>query len=737
MKKTMITGYAFIFILQVFTGLTLAVSIDSIPALQFGFGDMTCPAVISPDGKYFLTGSNDARARLWDAETGALLRTFTGHNARISALAFSPDGKFILTATQDNDSKAIWKNTDDNSVRLWNTKTGECLGIFLKGYFLGFNDVSFSPDGLTIGAATDYGHAVLYDLSGDSTRCDLRLGSEDINAITFSSDSTSFLTGSSDSIVYLVDAASCESYWKINIGDGYIKSVAFSSDASMFLTTSYDARVRLYNTEEKKLLRQFSGFYSTVGSAVFSSDTRSVLSCGRYGRYEKSIVAALLWDIASGDTIRTFRGHTSDILSALFLPGEQTIMTSSSDNTVRFWNTSSGSCLKTFNVGTKPVDAFDISPDGSILASAHGGEKELFLWDVNSALPLRSFKGHTASIQAVSYSPDGATILTGSYDSTARLWDTKTGECIRVFKGHTWSVMDVEISPDGKHCVTVSSDKTAKLWNISSGECIRTFTGHTATIRTVAFSHDGSTIATAGYQDSIHLWNTATGACIKKIKELDKNIVSIAFSPDDSKILTGTFSDTAHLWNVATGTCVQKYCIDDSLNNAVFSVAFSPDGKTILTGMMEKTVRLWNTSTAQCIREFFGHKASIKDVAFTPDGKSVISGSSDGTMLLYDISDISSNVTRNKTVCSAASYRLDIKNRNLLFFVKSSVHFPVTISLYQVSGRKVFEKMIPEFSHGTISVPLDKPLQAGIYNYRVSSTLNRNERLASGTVVHY
>jgi WD40 repeat protein len=54
----------------------------------------------SPDGKYVLTGSFDRTARLWDIESGDLLRTFK-HKDYVNAVSFSPDGKLILTGTDD------------------------------------------------------------------------------------------------------------------------------------------------------------------------------------------------------------------------------------------------------------------------------------------------------------------------------------------------------------------------------------------------------------------------------------------------------------------------------------------------------------------------------------------------------------------------------------------------------------------------------------------------------------
>ena len=49
----------------------------------------------SPDGQRVLTGSNDDTARLWDANSGNLLRIFSGHTDVVTSVAFSPDGREI------------------------------------------------------------------------------------------------------------------------------------------------------------------------------------------------------------------------------------------------------------------------------------------------------------------------------------------------------------------------------------------------------------------------------------------------------------------------------------------------------------------------------------------------------------------------------------------------------------------------------------------------------------------
>src|SRR5688572_13797013 len=82
----------------------------------------------SPDGSKVLTGAgplyspprNDRTARLWDAATGTLLRTFSGHTGGVHSVAFSPDGSKVLTGA------VSWFPNEvvDTTPKLWDAATG-------------------------------------------------------------------------------------------------------------------------------------------------------------------------------------------------------------------------------------------------------------------------------------------------------------------------------------------------------------------------------------------------------------------------------------------------------------------------------------------------------------------------------------------------------------------------------------------------------------------------------------
>ena len=69
----------------------------------------------SPDGARIATASGDRKARIWDAETGAVLRTLAGHDSVVYCCAFSPDGARVVTASRDE------------TARIWDAETGAVL----------------------------------------------------------------------------------------------------------------------------------------------------------------------------------------------------------------------------------------------------------------------------------------------------------------------------------------------------------------------------------------------------------------------------------------------------------------------------------------------------------------------------------------------------------------------------------------------------------------------------------
>ncbi|MEJ7728957.1 MAG: hypothetical protein WKG00_07070 [Polyangiaceae bacterium] len=106
----------------------------------------------SRDGERIITsGRQDHTAKVWNAHTGALELTLTGHTDNLMHGSFSFDGELIATSAMDH------------TARIWDARTGELIRT-LDGASYG---AEFAVDRRELFSVGYYGYIVLWDMSLD------------------------------------------------------------------------------------------------------------------------------------------------------------------------------------------------------------------------------------------------------------------------------------------------------------------------------------------------------------------------------------------------------------------------------------------------------------------------------------------------------------------------------------------------------------------------------------------
>ena len=89
-------------------------------------------AEFSLDGKRVLTSSNDGKARLWDAKSGAKVITFVGHSGVVSSAHFDVRGSRVVTASSDRTAR-VWDAASGSEVLQLLGSGGDIYGARLTG----------------------------------------------------------------------------------------------------------------------------------------------------------------------------------------------------------------------------------------------------------------------------------------------------------------------------------------------------------------------------------------------------------------------------------------------------------------------------------------------------------------------------------------------------------------------------------------------------------------------------
>jgi dipeptidyl aminopeptidase/acylaminoacyl peptidase len=286
-----------------------------------------------------------------------------------------------------------------------------------------------------------------------------------------------------------------------------VESVAFSPDGRSALSGSSDKTLKLWDVATGKEIRTFAGHTAAVNSVAFSPDGRSALS----GSNDRSFK---LWDIATGKEIRSFVAPPGKFLwwrisdhgnvnTVAFSPdGRSALSGSYSFNTLKLWDVATGNEIRTFTGHSNDVHSVAFSPDGRSALSA-SDDKTLKLWDVATGKRIRSFAGHGDGVRSVAFSPDGRSALSGSLDRTLKLWDVATGKEIRTFTWFSGQVFSAALSPDGRSAL--SGGWKLQLWDVATGKEIRTLPVYN--VHSVAFSPDGRTALSGGSDGTLTFWD--------------------------------------------------------------------------------------------------------------------------------------------------------------------------------------------------------------------------------------
>lgn len=590
----------------------------NIPAHPGGVPDVA----YSPDGRLIASIGARQEVKVWDANSGELLRTFVGADESSSSVAFNPDGKILAAAF--NTQVILWDTTNGEKTAIL---SGRSVGTTI-GYNLGIGQIGFSPDGKRLATANMDGAPTIWDL--DTHRKVMSLVAEMLppKAIAYNPDGKTLATGGDEGIVRVWDARQGTELFSLNLG-GIIHSVSFSPDGTYLAAASEDGSIKVWDAVTGEIISTpplQSGMYDIA----FLADGRFA-TAGQDG-------TTRVWDPISGQQLLVLAGPTSTVISVAGSPDGGRIATGAYDGSLRIWDAAPGRELMTIPAHADINWNVAYSPDGKRIASASMDGTAKF-WDADSGQLLMTLaKGSNLEdgFTSLAFSPDGEQIATGGMDGSVTLWDSRSGKKLSTLLSHNNLVFDLAFSRDGVSLASVAWNGTAKVWDLASGKEITSFSGHqeNSYISGVTFSADGKRVFTAADDKFVRIWDAATGQELGVLSGEGKELYDVVLSPDGKLLAVSNQDGAITLWDVDSGNKLRTLVGHAGLVNRL---AFSKDGARLASASFDRLAKVWDVATGEELASLYGNAGNVFGVSFSPDGNHLATAGADGTVRIYTL----------------------------------------------------------------------------------------------------
>jgi U3 small nucleolar RNA-associated protein 12 len=379
---------------------------------------------------------------------------------------------------------------------------------------------------------------------------------------------------------------------------------------------------------------------------------------------------------AAGQTVRLAvatrtiaqQGHRSDV-RAVAVSSDSNLVLTGSLGQAKLWNAKTGSCLRTFDLGSDSSVALSVAfGPGDRHALVGTKQGDLLLFDLASGDLLERHSNPLAAAAASAAGEEDASKKKGSKkeDASKEAADP----------GHEGAIWSIAIRPDGKGCATGSADKSVRFWDFdlkavslnapgdkekdkkkasTAAAASATTTGPTLSqltllhTRTLKLSDEVLCIKYSYHKDptkllfAAALLDTTVRVFFEDTLKFSLSlyghklpVMAMDISADSTLLITASADKNVKIWGLDFGDCHRSmFAHQDS----VMAISFIANTHLFVTAGKDKVLKYWDADHFECISTMEGHKGEAWAVAVARDGSFIASGSHDRSLRLWRRSD--------------------------------------------------------------------------------------------------
>lgn len=301
-------------------------------------------------------------------------------------------------------------------------------------------------------------------------------------------------------------------------------------------------------------------------------------------------------------SVKVFKGHTNGVMCLQF--EDNILATGSYDTTIKLWDMETGEELRTLTGHTSGIRCLQFDDTKLISGSI---DRTLKVWNWRTGECISTYTGHLGGIIGLHF--QNSILASGSTDKTVKIWNFEDKSTF-LLRGHSDWVNAVRVDSCSRTVLSASDDCTVKLWDLDSKQCIRTFQGHVGQVQQVIplpkefeFEEDHD----AGHEEDSNASVSGDESPFSQVSCSPNATFFEGNRPAPPRyILTSALDSTIRLWETYTGRCLRTF-----FGHLEGVWALSADTLRIVSGAEDRMVKIWDPRTGKCERTFTGHSGPV------------------------------------------------------------------------------------------------------------------------------
>jgi WD40 repeat protein len=554
----------------------------------------------SPDGQTIACGTAIGYLRLYDAATLELRRIIPAIDRGVLALAWRPDGKSIVCGGHARqvrcfapDGSPMWSadvpsgpvtsvswKADGTTLAASSWDGSACLfdpdgkaGPVIKTGISSVLAVAWQPGGELLAAGT--ANAALTLWKADGTLAGRMTGQNGrITAMAWKPDGKTLFTGSNGGEIRAWSADG-RLQKVFAAGTQEVTDIAWHPRGTELAVCSGN-QATVFGPDGQEL-RKLSRQKDWVASVAYSPDGGEIATGNR------ADAALKVWG-PEGTVKRQIGVLPASLQGLAWHPRSTMLATVGNWQPARLWG-ADGKPGPAMNVGQDSHSAA-FHPDGKLLAT--GGWQVVWIWNTDGTPEFTSPQLEHMT-QPAAWSPDGDVLATAHGGGLLRFWQPD-GKELRKLEGTGAAIRAMDWSPDGKLLATIAGDGATRLWPDGKAPA-RVLTQHGSGGNAVCWSPDGKWIASGGW--SGELWLHAPDGTAGPAFPIQNGIVAADWDPNGKHIAVGCHSRGVVILDTEGQIRHEIRMHGGTLRG----VEWSPDGRHLATIAWDATLRVWNGDT--------------------------------------------------------------------------------------------------------------------------------------------